>query len=122
LLSALLCLFAAEKSGLSGTDNYLFFARQIQQKTSCRDDGIMLTEYIQRALEKAHYEIIQDEEPYYAEVPGLESVWATGPSLESCRRQLAAAIEDWLLFSVAKGLPIPVLDGITIEAPELVKS
>ncbi len=81
----------------------------------------MLTEYIQRALERAHYEIIKDDEPYYGEVTGLEGVWATGLSLEGCRKNLAEAIEDWLLFSVSKGLPIPVVDGIRIEAPQLLK-
>lgn len=79
-----------------------------------------MTEYIERALEKAHYEIIQDEEPYYGEVPGLDGVWATGSSLETCRKNLSAAIEDWLFFSIAKGLAIPVLDGLTIKPPEVV--
>jgi hypothetical protein len=32
----------------------------------------MLAEYLQAALDAAHYEIIQDQEPYYGEVPGLE--------------------------------------------------
>jgi predicted RNase H-like HicB family nuclease len=67
----------------------------------------MLLEYIEAALEKARYEIIQDEEPYYGEVPPLPGVWATGKTLEDCRRNLADAIEDWVLFSVAKALPIP---------------
>lgn len=78
----------------------------------------MLSEYIQQALELAHYEIIEDEEPYYSEVPALKGVWATGNSLEECRRNLIAAIEDWLFFSIAKGLPIPVLGGVAIELPQ----
>jgi predicted RNase H-like HicB family nuclease len=82
----------------------------------------MLIDYIQKALEKAHYELIQDALPYYGEVPGLDGVWASGATLEACRQELAQAIEDWLLFSVAKGLPIPPLDGIKIEAPELISS
>ena len=69
----------------------------------------MLTQYIQEALERARYEIIDDPEPYYGEVTDLEGVWATGKTLEECRRNLADAIEDWLLFSIAKGLPIPSL-------------
>jgi Uncharacterised protein family (UPF0150). len=43
----------------------------------------MLTEYIQEALRRARYEIIDDEEPYYGEVPELQGVWATGKTLES---------------------------------------
>ena len=77
----------------------------------------MLLEYIQTALEGAKYEIIEDEEPYYGEVPSLDGVWATGKTLEECRRNLAEAVEDWVLFSVAKGLPIPVLGEIAIRLP-----
>jgi predicted RNase H-like HicB family nuclease len=80
----------------------------------------MLLQYIQTALEYAHYEIIQDEEPFYGEVPPLKGVWASGKTLEECRRNLAEAIEDWVLFSVAKGLPIPALGEVTIRLPEKV--
>jgi len=68
----------------------------------------MLTEYIQGAMERARYEIIDDEEPYYGEIPELSGVWASGETLEACRRNLTSALEDWLLFSLAKGLPIPL--------------
>jgi len=80
----------------------------------------MLLSYIQTALEQAHYEMIEDEEPFYGEVAALPGVWATGKTLEGCRRNLAEAIEDWVLFSVAKGLSIPVLKDIAIRIPERV--
>ncbi len=79
----------------------------------------MLIEYVNKAMEHAHYEIIDDEEPYYGEIPELSGVWATGKTLEACRRNLARALEDWLLFSLAKGLPISALDGLEIRPPEL---
>ncbi len=79
----------------------------------------MLTEYLDKAMEHAHYELIEDDEPYYGEIPELPGVWATGESLEACRRNLASALEDWLLFSLAKGLPIPPLNGLEIRPPEL---
>jgi hypothetical protein len=47
----------------------------------------MIIEYIEAALSKAKYEIIGDEEPYYGEVPELEGVWATGKTLEECRKK-----------------------------------
>lgn len=78
----------------------------------------MLTEYLRQALERAHYEIIQDSEPFYGEIPGLDGVWATGTTLEECRRNLADALEDWLLFSIAKGLPIPPIGAVSIRLPE----
>lgn len=78
----------------------------------------MLLQYIETALECAHYEIIEDEEPFYGEVPLLAGVWATGKTLEECRRNLAGAIEDWVLFSIAKGLAIPALGEVTIHLPK----
>jgi predicted RNase H-like HicB family nuclease len=67
----------------------------------------MITEYIQAALTKARYELIEDEEPYYGEVPELAGVWATGKTLEECRRNLAEVIDGWLVVRLRKGLPIP---------------
>ncbi|HET90369.1 MAG TPA: type II toxin-antitoxin system HicB family antitoxin [Chloroflexi bacterium] len=80
----------------------------------------MLLQYIQTALDQAHYEMIEDEEPFYGEVAALPGVWATGKTLEACRRNLAEAIEDWVLFSVAQGLPVPVLKDVAIRIPERV--
>jgi len=79
----------------------------------------MLTEYIQRAMDHARYEIIDDEEPYYGEIPELPGVWATGPTLEACRRDLLSALEDWLLFSLSKNLPTPTIDDLEIRPPQL---
>lgn len=69
----------------------------------------MLLEYVQEALERARYELIKDEEPYYGEVPELQGVWATGKSLEECRRNLREVIEGWILVRLQKGLPVPPL-------------
>ena len=80
----------------------------------------MLTEYLKEAMERARYEIIEDQEPFYGEVAELPGVWSTGKTLEECRRNLASALEDWLLFSIAQGLPIPAIGGIQLKAPEAV--
>ena len=69
----------------------------------------MLTEYIEEALSRARYEIIEDEEPYYGEVEDLKGVWATGKTLEECRNNLKEVIEGWILLSIKKGLSIPAL-------------
>jgi predicted RNase H-like HicB family nuclease len=68
---------------------------------------LMIVEYIEAALGKAKYDIIRDEEPYYGEVPGLKGVWATGKTLEGCRKNLAEVIEGWIVVRIKKGLPIP---------------
>jgi len=74
----------------------------------------MLIQYIQAALEKARYKIIDDEEPYYGEVPELEGVWATGKTLEECRRSLEEVIDEWIIIRLRNGLPLPRIgDHIT---------
>ena len=75
----------------------------------------MLIEYIEEALKRARYEIIDDEELYYGEVPELRGVWATGKTLEECRENLREVIEGWLILSLKKGLPIPELGGFVVE-------
>ena len=78
----------------------------------------MIREYIDKVLEKARYEIIKDEEPYYGEVPLLQGVWATGKTLEECRRKLMEVIEGWIMVRIKKGLPIPAVEGSKIEEPK----
>lgn len=75
----------------------------------------MITEYIEAALSRAKYEIIDDEEPYYGEVPELEGVWATGKTLEQCRHNLAEVIDGWLVLSLKRGLPIPPIGKHKVE-------
>jgi len=75
----------------------------------------MIVEYIQAAMAEARYEIIDDEEPYYGEVPRLAGVWATGKTLEECRRNLAEVVDGWILISLKKGLPVPPLGEHRID-------
>ena len=75
----------------------------------------MITEYINAALNKAKYELIEDDEPYYGEVPGLDGVWATGKTLEECRRNLAEVIDGWLIVRLKHGMPIPPLGRFKVE-------
>ena len=73
----------------------------------------MIIEYIETALSKAKYEIIEDGEPYYGEVPELKGVWATGKTLEECRKNLAKVIDGWIIVRLRKGLPIPATSVLT---------
>ena len=78
----------------------------------------MICEYIEAALQHAHYELISDEEPYYGEVPELQGVWATGKSLEECRQNLADVVDGWVLIRLARGLPIPPVGQCQIVLPK----
>jgi predicted RNase H-like HicB family nuclease len=82
----------------------------------------MIPEYINAALEKAKYEIIKDEEPYYGEVPGLKGVWASGKTLEECRKNLSETIEEWIIIRLKKGLSIPPIGNMKFEEPTVMKS
>ena len=77
-------------------------------------DNIMFAEYIQAALEKAEYEVIDNPEPFYAHVPGLVGVWATGKTVEDCRKELIEVIEEWIVAKLQWGQPIPPMGGLTI--------
>ena len=77
----------------------------------------MIRAYLEEALRRAHYELIDDEEPFYAEIPELPGVWATGPTLEACRERLEEVVEGWLLVRLTRGLPVPTLNGLSIEIP-----
>ncbi len=81
----------------------------------------MITEYIQKALSKARYEIIEDDEPFYGKVPELPGIWATGKTLEECRNNLINVIEGWILVRVRKGLEIPFLGNLTVSIPQEIK-
>ncbi len=77
----------------------------------------MISAYIEAALSRAHYELMQDEDPYYGEVAELQGVWASGKTLEECRRNLAEVVEGWVMIRIARGLPIPPLGDARLTLP-----
>ena len=74
----------------------------------------MIRDYLDRALGRARYTQLEDGS-YCAEVRGLRGVIATGTTIEICRKDLEAVIEEWILVRVARGLAIPALDGVKIQ-------
>lgn len=75
----------------------------------------MIVEYIEEALRRARYELIDDEDPYYGEIEELKGIWATGKTLEECRNHLKEVVEGWILLSIKRGLPIPRLGEFEIK-------
>lgn len=78
----------------------------------------MIIECVEAALAQAKYEIIEDEEPYYGEIPGLQGVWASGKTQEECRHNLKEVIKGWIIVRLRKGLSIPPIDGHRIAELE----
>ena len=52
-----------------------------------------LTDYIKAAMKKAKYEMIDDPNPFFGEVPELPGVWANAATLEECRDELQEVVE-----------------------------
>ncbi len=78
----------------------------------------MISQYLDAAMEQAHYEIIDDVEPYYGEIPPCRGVWAIGKTLEECRRNLREVLEGWIIVRLQRGLPIPSIGHLTIRPLE----
>ena len=78
----------------------------------------MIVEYINAALKKAQYEILEDQ-TFYGEIPDFEGCYANESTLEDCRNELASVLEDWILFSLNRQLLLPVVDGLALEVKKV---
>lgn len=79
----------------------------------------MLVKYIDAAMKRAHYEILEDDRSFYGEVKECEGVYANAPTLEECRKELEQTLEDWILFRVSKQMELPKLDGIDLSVKDV---
>lgn len=75
----------------------------------------MIREYIQRAMETAHYELLPEEEQFYGEIPYCRGVYASAETLEACRSELEEILEEWILIRIHRNLEIPEIDGVSIQ-------
>ena len=80
----------------------------------------MLTEYVEAAMRKANYEILPDDNTFYGEIPGFDGVYANSDNLETCRSELKEVLEEWILLSISRHLPLPIIDGIDLKVKEAV--
>jgi len=78
----------------------------------------MFIKYMEAALKHAKYEILEEDNCYYGEVPEFVGVYATANDLETCRNELAEVLEEWVLFRIYKHLELPVIDGCKLEIIE----
>ncbi len=78
----------------------------------------MLTAYLKAAMRKAKYEILQDDNTFYGEIPGFDGVYANSDTLEACRDELEEVLEEWILFRVSRNLSLPQVDGIELKIKE----
>ena len=52
-----------------------------------------------------------EEEGFFGSIPGFHGLWANAATVEECREELQSTLEDWLLISIARHMPVPVIDG-----------
>jgi predicted RNase H-like HicB family nuclease len=79
------------------------------------EEGGMLTRYLRAAMHRATYKILPDDGTYYGELPGFQGVWANASSLEDCRDELEEVLEEWILLTIHKNIPLPVVDGLDLS-------
>src|SRR5215211_7701729 len=79
-----------------------------------------LSEYISAALQHAKYEQIEEEGTYFGIISGFPGLWGHGPTREACQRDLQAALEDWIVFSLVNRDSMPIVDGIEVRADRVV--
>jgi predicted RNase H-like HicB family nuclease len=80
----------------------------------------MLTEYLEAAMRRANYEILPDDNTFYGEISGFDGVYANSDNLETCRSELKEVLEEWILLSISRHLPLPIIDGIDLKVKEAV--
>jgi len=74
----------------------------------------MLTQYIEAAMKKAKYEILSDDDSFYGYIPRFDGVYANATDLETCRSELKEVLEEWILLSISRHLPLPAVDGLEL--------
>ena len=81
----------------------------------------MLTEYINAAMQRAKYEILEDK-TYYGEIPGFKGLYANEATLEECREELLKTLEDWIFLSISKNLPMPKINRMELKVRKVVNA
>jgi len=77
--------------------------------------AMLFAKYLQAAMKRAKYEILEEDEGYYGSIPELPGTWATGATLEACREELESVAEGWLLLGLEHTHWIPIIDHIDLN-------
>jgi predicted RNase H-like HicB family nuclease len=74
----------------------------------------MLSEYMDKAMQHAHYEQIEDGS-VFATIPGFEGLWANAPTQKECEKELRDVLEGWILLGISLHADLPEIDGFKWE-------
>jgi predicted RNase H-like HicB family nuclease len=80
----------------------------------------MLTKYIEAAMKRAHYEVMEDGD-FFATVPGLKGLWASASTRVECERELRDTLEGWLIVMLRRDQVLPAMGRVSL-GPALSKT
>ena len=69
--------------------------------------------YLEAAMDHAEYEKMEDG-GWFASIPGLAGLWATGRSIEATRKDLYEALDGWIEVTVKSGNRVPDVAGVSL--------
>jgi predicted RNase H-like HicB family nuclease len=79
----------------------------------------MLSRYIQAAMNRARYELLEDG-TFYGEIPPCPGVYANAKTLEACRAELQEVLEGWIVLGLRLGHEIPPIGRVKLETEKAV--
>jgi len=83
----------------------------------------MITEYLQAAMDRAKYKILDGGEGIFGEIRGFDGLWASAKTLEACREELRSTLEGWLLVKIRHNdHDLPVVKGVNLNPKARTKS
>lgn len=74
----------------------------------------MLSAYIRAAMKRAVFEQLKDG-TIYGRIPGFQGVWANAKTKSACHRELQEVLEGWIILSLKRNLPLPVVEEIDLN-------
>lgn len=72
--------------------------------------------YLEAAMNSACYEQMEDGD-WFASIPALQGLWASGHTVEAARKELLEALDGWIEVTVKSGDRIPDIDGVSLYDP-----
>jgi predicted RNase H-like HicB family nuclease len=69
--------------------------------------------FVEAAMNNARYEKTEDGD-WFASIPGLAGLWATGATVEATRKDLYEALDGWIEVVVKTGNRVPAVDGVSL--------
>jgi predicted RNase H-like HicB family nuclease len=63
--------------------------------------------YIDKALSRARYEYLDDDQQYYGEIPGFAGVFASGDTEGACAAELREVLIGWIALRLEDGRALP---------------